>query len=228
MDYFRVDVIELALRGHAYSVPQGGLFFDDEEEIRERYWRIEEGDVVLDLGAGYGSYTLPALACGARVYAIDSNKAALDVLLAAALLNGFTDITTLHMAVYDGSSEIPLALKRQHKHSEHSPSRHVHWATLDGLVAGGVVDEGRVDWLKIDVEGAELGVLEGGVKLLERHRPNLIIEDHSKVYEWVARQRLTSKMVDLLYGLDYHIEVVPYSVAGTPERDYLIGTPCAT
>jgi FkbM family methyltransferase len=224
VDYFRTDVIELGYRGHAYSVPQGGLFFDDEEAIRQAHWLVEPGDVVLDLGAGFGSYTLPALACGARVYAIDSNKGALDTLLKAALMNGFKAITTLWMAVYDGGHTVPLALKRQHKHSEHSPPKGVHWATLDGLVAGGVIDEGRVDWIKIDVEGLELGVLQGGIELLKEHHPKLIIEDHSKVYEWVSRMRITSKIVDLLHGLGYHIEVVPYDAAGTPERDYLIAT----
>ena len=87
-----------------------------------------------------GPYTLPALACGARVYAIDSNRKVLDELQVAADPNGFTDLTVLCMAVFDGSSRLPLAFKRQHMRSPHSPPRRVHWATLDGIVAGGLVD----------------------------------------------------------------------------------------
>lgn len=34
----------------------------------------------------------------------------------------------------------------------------------------------RVDWIKIDVEGAEVSVLKGGMKLLKKHRPKLIVE----------------------------------------------------
>ena len=43
--------------------------------------------------------------------------------------------------------------------------------TLDSVVI-----EGRVDVMKIDVEGAELGVLKGGAKLLERDRPAMMFE----------------------------------------------------
>jgi hypothetical protein len=36
----------------------------------------------------------------------------------------------------------------------------------------------RVDWIKIDVEGAELGVLRGGERTLKRYKPNLLVELH--------------------------------------------------
>lgn len=35
---------------------------------------------------------------------------------------------------------------------------------------------GRVDFIKIDVEGAELPVLEGGREVIEKHRPTMLIE----------------------------------------------------
>ncbi|KKC25755.1 FkbM family methyltransferase [Sphingomonas sp. SRS2] len=43
--------------------------------------------------------------------------------------------------------------------------------TLDGLIA-----DGRADVIKIDVEGAELGVLRGAVALLEASRPLIMFE----------------------------------------------------
>lgn len=216
------DLVEFDFRGRPYLAP-AGLYYDDETEIRERYWRIQSGDTVLDVGAGFGAYTLPALAQGARVYAIDSNRQTLDGLLETVRLNGFTGVTTLCMAIYDGATHLPLALKRQHTQSAHSPPRRVHWATLDGLVAGGVI-QGRVDWVKVDVEGAELGVLRGGKRMLERQHPQLIIEDHSRVYEWVRRMRIASGITDLLHELGYRIQWVPYAEDGTMPRDYLIAT----
>lgn len=44
--------------------------------------------------------------------------------------------------------------------------------TLDSFLP----DLHRVDFLKIDVEGAELGVLRGGRRLLQTHRPKIIFE----------------------------------------------------
>jgi FkbM family methyltransferase len=44
--------------------------------------------------------------------------------------------------------------------------------TLDGLLPGAT----RLDFVKIDVEGAELHVLQGGKRLIEAFRPALLIE----------------------------------------------------
>ncbi|PRX47042.1 FkbM family methyltransferase [Prauserella shujinwangii] len=46
--------------------------------------------------------------------------------------------------------------------------------TLDGFVAD--VSPGRVDFVKIDVEGAELYVLHGGQRTIETRRPTMLIE----------------------------------------------------
>ncbi len=46
--------------------------------------------------------------------------------------------------------------------------------TLDGLAAGAGL--GRLDFIKIDVEGAELGVLEGGREVIEKFTPALLVE----------------------------------------------------
>ena len=45
---------------------------------------------------------------------------------------------------------------------------------LDDFCASEAID--RVDFVKIDVEGAELQVLEGGRKVIEAHRPTMLIE----------------------------------------------------
>jgi hypothetical protein len=53
--------------------------------------------------------------------------------------------------------------------------------TLDLLIAEGEVFE--PDLLKIDVEGAEAGVLAGARELLGSRRPHVIIETHSRALE---------------------------------------------
>jgi hypothetical protein len=60
---------------------------------------------------------------------------------------------------------------------------------LDDLV--GKLALGRVDQVKIDVEGAELDVLEGSRKTLTQFRPHLFVECHgtfSDVVAWFERQ----------------------------------------
>lgn len=50
--------------------------------------------------------------------------------------------------------------------------------TIDALVARGAVP--RVDFLKIDVEGADVGVLEGAAETLREHRPRLALACYHK------------------------------------------------
>ena len=75
MGHFRDRPDRDDVHGHSLHRAAGRVVLRRRSRASERrYWQVETGDVVLDIGAGYGSYTLPALACGARVYAIDSNR----------------------------------------------------------------------------------------------------------------------------------------------------------
>ena len=50
--------------------------------------------------------------------------------------------------------------------------------TIDALVASGALP--RLDFLKIDVEGADVGVLEGAAQTLQEHRPRLALACYHK------------------------------------------------
>jgi precorrin-6B methylase 2 len=71
------------------------FIIDEETPIRERYWQPKAGDVCIDIGAFHGSYTLPALAAGATVYAIDGRIEPLKVLRKRADGFGLSDRLTL-------------------------------------------------------------------------------------------------------------------------------------
>jgi hypothetical protein len=83
------------------------------------------------------------------------------------------------------------------------------------------LDIARVDWLKSDVEGAELGLLLGAQKTLQRHRPRLIIEDHESVSsdqdDAVSRYpesvQSRARITAMLEGLGYRIERVLHDVS---------------
>ena len=62
---------------------------------------------------------------------------------------------------------------------------------LDDLVSDGVIPP--PDFVKIDVEGAEVEVIEGAQQTLTRHRPTLIIELHG------TGNRLTPKFASIGY-----------------------------
>lgn len=194
---------------------------DEEAEIRERFWQIKQDDVVIDVGSFLGTYTLPALAAGATVHAIDARASTLADLLGFATESKLADrLTPVHAALFDGGQYpdglLTAIMQSPVKSSrDMTPDQGVLWTTLDKFAV-----LPRVDWVKIDVEGGELGVIEGGLELLRVHQPSLLIEDHSRVYSWVAEQHSTAGILQLLHEFGYDSQLVVED-----HVDYIVGTP---
>lgn len=178
--------------------------FEDEQSVRDRHWNIRSGDTVLDVGAAFGSYALPALAMGARVVAF--SPADFDTSLLAENLKLNPELAARCLVVRDGvhersgwfqpdrcefqltrpmnREEILRALDSPNPGWERTTTSMLEkcegWLRVRSLDSW--LDErpgvDRVDWLKLDVEGAELGVLRGAERCLRQHRPRLLIECH--------------------------------------------------
>jgi FkbM family methyltransferase len=210
--------------------------YADERSIRDAYWHPERGDVVLDIGAGVGSYTLPALMEHAIVTAVDPDTVATTKLRLIAGLNGCKMLTICNFGVWESAAyppEMHRALARAEQCDRVQLSMEPEWregwsyliprpgtqfVTFDEL-AGPLT---RLDWVKIDAEGAELGILRSGMASIARLHPRLIVELHDEVYPYVAQMDSARQCRELLEGLDYRIQVVPYS---PPPRSYLICEP---
>lgn len=83
----------------------------------------------------------------------------------------------------------------------------------DGNVLGVTIDElvdslglPRLDWIKMDIEGAEVEALKGAMKTLSRYRPTLWIEFHNTLLE------LKELLAEAQYEIrgEIHSEPTPY------------------
>ena len=74
--------------------------FEDEEQFRDRWWKPSTGETVLDIGAAFGSYALPALARGARVVCF--SPAPFDTELLETNLGLNPDLAARCLVVRDG------------------------------------------------------------------------------------------------------------------------------
>ena len=199
--------------------------FIEEAELRAEYWHPQAGDVILDVGCGAGSWTIVALAAGASVVAVDPYPEYTSQIITLCEDND-VDSSGLKIvnevlgaeggysrALRDGLSE------SRHPHLHARP--HHTFTTMDELVTRLGLE--RLDKVKIDVEGAELEVLQGGLATLERFHPVMVIEDHTRVYQFAEDLQLRPQMLELLAGLGYTVTLVPYDPGprGVP-RDYLI------
>jgi FkbM family methyltransferase len=199
--------------GHHLVIPE--IYVDNfvsEVSIRDRFWHIAEGDVVLDIGASVGIYTLPALACGARVFAIDVlDETPLDCM---AQDNGLAEkLVIIRCAVGDVHRYPPELMAAVRADEQSGGSMYpgllddCAWSTVDKIVAEYGIE--RVDWIKIDTEGGELPILQGAAATLTRDHPKLLIEEHSHI-EHIRAMDNAPRLRELLSGHGYMWEEVPY------------------
>jgi len=180
---------------------------------------VKPGDVVFDIGANIGAHTLGlARSVGAtgRVFAFEPTDFAFDKLERNLALNPELKAHTyarqvLLAATPDDSApqEIfaswPLE-KDDSVHPKHrgrmATARCARVDTLDRVVAREGID--RLDVIKIDVDGHELPVLQGGLEALKKFRPILVME--MSPYVHAEEQNSFSALVALLRDAGYSIQ----------------------
>ncbi len=158
-------------------------------EPRTATWfNVKVGETVIDVGAHIGRYTLVAARLASKVIAVEPEPSNFSMLCANIRLNGFLNVIALPVALSrdggkrrfylsDRGDTATSSLEREWR-SKRSVGRkpnviEVQAETLDNLIAS--FDLQVVDWLKIDVEGHEVEVLQGGSTTLRRTK-RLIME----------------------------------------------------
>ena len=185
---------------HLWQTPKGNFWITDgsdymlpynlaEQEDRI-YGRGEQfvrpGDIVLDCGANVGVFTRVALAAGARlVVAIEIAPENLECLrrnLEAEVKAGRVVIypkgvwdkeDVLTLTVAPGNSPADTVVM----HPPNSrPGPQVPLTTIDKIVAELKLE--RVDFIKMDIEGAEQRALKGARQAIERFRPRMSLASY--------------------------------------------------
>jgi FkbM family methyltransferase len=139
------------------------------------------GDVALDIGANFGSHTLPLarlVGPSGRVFAFEPQRILFQILCGNIALNELPNVHALPVALgrAAGSAKVPAldysgannfgGVSLVSGHGEDVPV-----VTLDQL------DVTKAKLIKIDVEGMELDVLAGAKATLARCRPILYVEN---------------------------------------------------
>jgi FkbM family methyltransferase len=147
------------------------------------------GGCAIDLGANFGLYTrflAEAVGSEGTVHAVEPVPATFDVLRTNVRRLGLSTVTVHNVAVSDERGEVTMTVPHYARGGENlyearivdddGPAGErmvrVPAATLDDLFAR----LGRIDFVKCDVEGHELNVLEGAAEILRVHRPAWLIE----------------------------------------------------
>ena len=164
-----------------------------EDDIIERFLP-KKGDIVVDIGAHMGRYTIISskrVGTNGKVIAIEAHPGNFEMLNRNIKLNQLTNVIPLNYAVYSKETKIKLYLPEEdsgytiyntimsNRAGTEDKFVEVNANTLDCLLQLNQIREEEVNWVKIDVEGAEFEVLKGATNVLFKSKDiALLIEVH--------------------------------------------------
>ncbi len=167
-----------------------------EDDILEHF-TPRENDIVIDVGAHIGPYAIIAskrVGPNGKVVAIEADPSNFDILNRNIRLNKLTNVLALNYAAYSKEDVVKLYLPGKGDYDSSYTKYNtvmvdrdigekkfveVKANTLDFLLQSNQIKPEDVNYIKIDVEGAEFEVLKGAKDILSKSkRISLLIEVH--------------------------------------------------
>ena len=183
-----------------------------EEDVR-KHFNPKKGDTVIDIGAAFGLYTITSskrVGANGKVIAIEAHPDSFEMLNRNIKLNGLTNVTTLNYAVYSKETKVKIysnyTIMSERIREEQVKEKfvEVNADTLDSILQQNGIRQEQINWIKIDVEGAEFEVLKGAHNTLSNSKDiALYIEIHG--------QRNYQPIIEFLYS---------YNINVTYQKDY--------
>lgn len=142
---------------------------------------VQQGWTVLDVGANIGYYTLllaRAVGPTGRVYAFEPDPTNFAILSRNVELNGYRNVTLVNSALWSETKTLKLYLSEENRgdhrayaSSAQRTSVEIPAISLDDYFGQAIP---RVDFMKMDIQGAECHALRGMKKLLDAN-PQMVI-----------------------------------------------------
>jgi FkbM family methyltransferase len=178
---------------------------------------LAAGMTFLDVGANDGLYTLFAarrVGAAGTVWAFEPSPREVRRLERNLALNPAVSARVFPVALSDYDGQAPMRIAEE----EHAGCNtlgdfcHIvemtHRDTVRVRRLDDIVREeglGRVDVMKIDAEGGEVGVLGGALQTLQAHRPVLMLEVVDKALRSLGASE--ARLLEFLEDLDYRLHV---------------------
>jgi FkbM family methyltransferase len=184
------------------------VIYDLGEQRRNIYGsRIHPGDVVLDAGANVGVFTRKALAAGAeKVIAIEPAPENLECLrrnFAAEIADG--RVVVYPKGVWDKDDVLKLSVDPVNSARDSFVRRieNAQFISIPLTTVDNIVEElhlAKVDFIKMDIEGAEAKAVVGAKKTIARYRPGMAL----CIYHVAGDETMIPKLVHDAVP-DYHV-----------------------
>ena len=182
-----VPIFQGPLRGKKWIVGSGnhGYWLGSYEHQKQQLFRkeVNPGDIVYDVGANAGFYTLLAsvlVGDKGHVYAFEPLPGNVRNLRKHLEMNRVTNCMVIDAAVSssDGEAMFDPSADRFTAHLSPAGCVPVRTVALDTLVSQGKILP--PDFIKIDIEGAEYDCLKGCAQTIQTFHPIIFLATHGK------------------------------------------------
>jgi FkbM family methyltransferase len=151
---------------------------------------IKPGAHVFDLGANVGYYSMMASRQAGqtgKIFAVEPSPRNLEFLNRHIVLNGIKNVQIYPLAISDfnGRASFKADIDPVAQRLGDDGNLDVDVQTFDSFFAA--QGAGRMDVVKVDIEGAELSFLRGAAETLTRFRPTVFVETHDRFVPGVHR-----------------------------------------
>ena len=160
------------------------IYEPNQTKIVKKY--VHEGDVVIDVGAHVGYYTLlmaQLVGKNGKVYSFEPDPANFELLKKSVEINGFENVVLIQKAVSDTTEKIKLflgdndsAINRIYdaKLGDAKKSIDVQSITIDEYFKE---NDKLFNFIKIDSEGSEAKIINGMEKFLTKNRKLIMMTE---------------------------------------------------
>jgi FkbM family methyltransferase len=149
-----------------------GEFSEGEAQLFKQV--ITKDMIVVDCGANFGAHTLLFAQLARHVYAFEPQRYMFDALCRTIALNGLDNVTAFREAIGDGAVV-------KYRDVDTSQENNFGACSFVGATEGANMPTRVLDlpchFLKIDVEGMELAVINGAAEMLLECQPIVYVEN---------------------------------------------------
>ncbi len=185
-EFVEIDGNKLFLdKNDSLCLSINGIYEEFETSIVKK--EVNQGDVVIDIGANIGYYTLifaKLVGEKGKVFAFEPDPTNFQLLKKNVEINGFHNVILEQKALSDNSGKMMLSLNDENTAGHHldfkkentTNSIEVGVLSLDEYFLNKNID---INFIKMDVEGAESNVIKGMTNILKNSKDLKMIVEYN-------------------------------------------------
>ena len=185
-EFVEIDGNKLFLdKNDSLCLSINGIYEEFETSIVKK--EVNSGDVVIDVGANIGYYTLifaKLVGEKGKIFAFEPDPTNFQLLKKNVEINGFHNVILEQKALSDNSGKMMLSLNNENTAGHHldfknqntTNSTEVDVLSLDEYFLNKNID---INFIKMDVEGAESNVIKGMTNILKNSKDLKMIVEYN-------------------------------------------------